>query len=37
VVNILELEALNHRVEYRAGVLEEQVLELMREFFRRRR
>lgn len=37
VVNILELEALNHRVDYLGGVLEEEVLELMREFFRRRR
>lgn len=37
VVNILELKSLNHRVQYRGGVLAEQVLELMRSFFRPRR
>jgi tRNA(adenine34) deaminase len=37
VTNILELKALNHRVEWRGGVLADEVLELMRAFFRERR
>ena len=37
VINILELTELNHRVEYRGGVLADEVLELMRAFFRKRR
>lgn len=37
VVNILELPELNHRVEWRGGVLSDDVLQLMREFFRARR
>ena len=37
VVNILQLPQLNHRVEVKAGVLADEVLELMRRFFEPKR
>lgn len=37
VVNLLDLPELNHRVEFHGGVLADEVLELMRSFFRSRR
>ena len=37
VVNILQLPQLNHRVEVKAGVLADAVLELMRRFFEPKR
>jgi tRNA(adenine34) deaminase len=37
VVRLLDIPELNHRVDYRGGVLADEVLAMMREFFEEKR